>query len=373
MFCIEQEGEFEECDLRFDEDDIQGGKKPPASEFRNLKLFFHFFYDRFHHNGTLLCDSILPTYQEWKQSRKVKFRNAAIKRIDHCLKACNESVHSLRAMCYNCVLLCYDVGQNVEYHYPGCQAPEIAECTFNVGPYSIVSCWDLFELGASPSSDDWRRALSNDCVAEFLCHAQPDLRHFDKEQRKEQYTFQIIKKYQLYCLAEHMKNYISKSQFGASMEWKKIKSQFSKKCDKKILNTIDAYTYYLNPRVDDLASILSDTANSILVASKRKIICEPILWVIYVGYFLLDRQKKLQELVLSSYGFADNTTKVKGQKLKTMIESLGKQAKEESERLRKIMARLPTQEDLQTTFELEITERDPNTNSLYTRSFKKGM
>ena len=323
-------------------------------------------YKTEHHNGTLLCDSLLPIYQEWKQSRPVKFRNAAIKRIDDCLKACNESVHFFRALCYNCLLLCYDIGQNFEYDFPGCQAPEIGQCTFNVGPYSILGCWELFELGASPS---------NDCVAQFLCHAEPDLRRFDKEQRKQQYTLQIIKKYQLYCLAEHIQNNILKLQFGVSFEWRKITSQFSEKCDKKILNTIDAYTYayYLNPKVDDLASVSSDIGSKILVASKRKIICEPILWLIYVRYCLLDRQKKLQELVLSSYGFADNATKVKGQKLKTIIENLGKKAREESDKLRKITVWLPTLEDLQTTFELEIMERDPKVQFVYTRSFNKGM
>jgi len=57
--------------------------------------------------------------------------------------------------------------------------------------------------------------------------------------------------------------------------------------------------------------------------------------------------------------------------LKTVLDRLIRDIKDESDRLNALMAKLPAIEDLRQTLETEIAERDPQKINLYTRSFNK--
>ena len=92
--------------------------------------------------------------------------------------------------------------------------------------------------------------------------------------------------------------------------------------------------------------------------SKRRIIAEPIMWLYYMVSLLIDRQQKLQNLYITAMTFkGDNNNR--GQKLTALVTELAKQAKEESERLRKIMAKLPGIDDLKQTLIQHVKNRDP--------------
>ncbi|ETO06468.1 hypothetical protein RFI_30925 [Reticulomyxa filosa] len=101
--------------------------------------------------------------------------------------------------------------------------------------------------------------------------------------------------------------------------------------------------------------------------SSRRIVCEPMLWLIYVYRFLLDRQGKLWKLCLNCSNFGLET-RAKAKKIQDIVSDLFKSAKEESDELQKLMSKLPTINDLKETFKRDIAERDPEKKFLYTRT-----
>ena len=151
--------EFEPCGVRFEDDDWDG-KKPPANEFRNNQFFFQFILERIHNRSQLLLDTALPVYQEWKVLRKVRIRHSNLKIIDHALKSCNESVDLLKCIVKNCIIIYYDNNQLKEYKYfDERYENEIPTKLFNIGYYSMMDAWDLFDNGASPKLVDWNIAI----------------------------------------------------------------------------------------------------------------------------------------------------------------------------------------------------------------------
>ena len=230
----------------------------------------------------------------------------------------------------------------------------------------------------------------------------------DKWLKTQREKYQSLKKFQKLCLCQYVYNNLNKNnniKFIDKFSWKKVKKEVLKKSLNKNQNEIfkgfDENIYYFNPSIDMLANIMSKNSKNTYV-SHKKIICEPIIWLVYIEYFLLDRQEKLQNLVLKARNYNGTTNNnynincnptilqnnhnnnnninnnnndikqyiVKGQKLDTLISNLAKQAKDESDRLRGIMARLPSVDDLRNTIEKELINRDNNKTLNYTKTFK---
>ncbi len=98
--------QFQECNIRFDEDEcLDGSKFQDASEFES------FVYDRFHSYPQFLLDTSLSTYTEWKKMRKVRIKNSSLKTVDYALKDCLLSVDIIKALVRNCIILCIDETQ----------------------------------------------------------------------------------------------------------------------------------------------------------------------------------------------------------------------------------------------------------------------
>ena len=365
---------FTECNIRFEEDDWSTGKKPPASEFMSLRFFFQFIYDRFHLYSQFLLDTSLPMYSEWKKMRKVRLRNASLKTVDYALKACIECVDSIKCLVRNCIILCLDNDQQRKYRFKQCLEPKIASTSFNIGDYSIMAAWDLFDNGSTPSTNDWTIALSQDKgTAQKLSQSLPDLSHLTQEMKAISLAYHNGKTYKFNIICEFLNENEKYFKFGGGpIEWKLIKSKFVNKHGDKyknnILKAFDQFSYFINPPLNKLSELMNDKNDKFV--SKRRIIAEPIMWLFYMVSYLIERQEKLQNLYITAMSFkGDNNNK--GQKLNALITDLAKQAKDESERLRATMAKLPTKDDLKKTLIQLVKNRDPQNTMEYTKSLKK--
>jgi len=368
---------FTECNIRFEEDDwIKDGRKPPASEFCSLRFFFQFVYDRFHLYSQFLLDTSLPMYSEWKKMRSVRYRNASLKAVDYALKSCIQCVDSIKAVVRNCLILFIDEKQpETEQQFEASKQPKIPATNFNVGIYSIMAAWDLFDNGSTPSIHDWSIALSldNGGNAQKMSSFVPDLSHLHAEMKSVCLAYHNGQRYKLLILSEFLHENASFLKFGGGpIEWKFIKQKFIEKHGQKynndILKAFDSLSYYINPALGKLNDLMSDKNDKFV--SKRRIVAEPIMWLYYMVSFLIERQEKLQNLYITAMSFkGDNNNK--GQKLNALITNLAKQAKDESERLRAVMAKLPGKDDLKQTLIELVKQRDPNNQTLYAQSLAK--
>ena len=366
---------FAECNIRFEEDDWSDGKKPPASEFCSLRFFYQFIYDRFHLYSQFLLDTSLPMYPEWKKMRKVRIRNASLKTVDYALKSCLECVDSIKAVVRNCIILNIDNKQpNKRHTFKQCSAPKILSTTFNIGDFSIMAAWDLFDNGSTPSINDWTIALSLDHgIPQKLSQCLPDLSHLNAELKTVSTLYHLGKQYKFNIIEEFLNENKSFLKFGnGPIDWKLIKNKFVSKhgikYNNNILKAFDTISYYINPPLNKLNELMNDKNDKFV--SRRRIIAEPIMWLFYMVSLLIERQQKLQNLYITAMSFkGDNNNR--GQKLNALITNLAKQAKDESERLRAIMAKLPAKDDLKQTLIQLVKDRDPEEKLDYTRSLKQ--
>ncbi|ETO04212.1 hypothetical protein RFI_33187 [Reticulomyxa filosa] len=379
-----KEGTFEECDIRLEDEELEH-KKPEAERF----LDPHFFFDSFTNASTTM-----DSYDEWKKKRKVLgFRTTALKDIDHALKAYILCVDTMKAMMRNCLLIFYDIHQDMHtgimnhsfffflrkqtcsyVEFKETKNPSLPGSTFNCGPYSVVAAWDLFKFGATLTNEDWKHLLDEKSPAQFFTRQNPDTRHFtDPNERKRTEAYNTSRRYVNFCLAEHFNKYLKSLGFGSCIEWKKVKSQFLNKSNAAVLNAFDSYSYYINPKFCvclcssfflfyNLANLMDD--RNAMYISNRKILAEPMLWLIYVYRFLLDKQTKLSKLCLYCSNFGLETRAI-AKKIQDIVSDLGKSAKEESDDLQKLMTKIPLINDLKETFKKDIAQRDLEKSFFY--------
>mmetsp|Transcript_18774 Transcript_18774/g.29868 ORF Transcript_18774/g.29868 Transcript_18774/m.29868 type:complete len:629 (+) Transcript_18774:68-1954(+) len=364
---------FPECNIRFEEDDwMKDGGKPPAAEFASLRYFFKFVYDRFHLSSQFLLDTSLPIYAEWKKVRKVRIRNASLRTVDYALKACIECVDAIKAVVRNCVVVCVDAQQPLrQVTIAECAEPKMSATQFAVQHLCIIAAWDLFDNGSTPSVNDWSMALSLEHgVAQKLSASSPDLTHLPLEMRSVTSAYHKGMLYKFLMLCEYLNAHPTQFVFGGGpIEWKGIRQAFAQQhsaahCG-KWLEAFDTHRYFINPPLSKLTELMSDKNDKYV--SKRKIIAEPVMWLYYMVSFLIERQEKLQNLYMAAMSYVREN---KGHKLSPLITNLARQAKEESERLRAIMAKLPGKDDLKQTLIKLVQQRDPQNKLAYTQSLQ---
>jgi len=366
---------FAECNIRFEEDEFVDGKKLSALDFCSLRYFYQFVFDRFHSHSQFLLDTSLPMYSEWKKMRKVTFRNNDLKKVDYALKECIKCVDSIKALVRNTIIMNYDEEQEIKQAvFKECvhvKPPlKIKETTFNNGNFSIMAAWDLFDNGSTASANDWNAALNAEHgAAQKLALSAPDLSHVSGDELSLSTVFHECQTYKYHILSEFVNQNGDYLKFGAGpIEWKLIKSKFLQQHGMEYRNQIlKGYDnlYHINPPLRKLNELMSDRNDRYV--SKRRIIAEPMMWLFYMVSLLIERQEKLQSLYITAMSFkGDNNNK--GQKLTGNITNLAKQAKDESERLRAITAKLPQSNDLKQTLIDMVKKRDPENKKEYTQS-----
>jgi len=366
---------FPECNIRFEEDDWCDGKKPPAEEFVSLRFFFQFVYDQIHCYTQFLLDTSLPMYAEWKKMRKVTIRPNSLKTVDYALKDCLKCSQSIKALVKSTIILCLDDSQPAEEQvFSECEDLAIRGTAFNVGLHSIMPAWDLFDgLGSTPSANDWVMALSLDeGVAQKLSSRLPDLSHLNDQGRRNQLAYHRGHQYKYLMISEFLNENGHFLQFGAGpIQWKKIKKRFLEKHGDEygndILNAFDKLSYFINPRLSKLNALLNDVDTK--KHSSRRIVAEPIMWLYYMVSFLIQRQEKLTQLYVAAMKYSNDNSS--NQRVHKCVSELAKQAKDESERLRAVMTRLPGTEDLKQTLIGLVKRRDPEGKQQYTKSLKQ--
>jgi len=228
---------------------------------------------------------------------------------------------------------------------------------------SIMAAWDLFDNGSTPSINDWTIALSNDAgIAQKLSQCLPDLSHLNAELKTVSTLYHIGKQYKFNILEEFLNENKQHLKFGnGPIGWKSIRDKFVSKHGVK-------YNNNMLKAFDSISELMNDKNDKFV--SRRRIIAEPIMWLYYMVSLLIERQQKLQNLYITAMSFkGDNNNR--GQKLNALITNLAKQAKDESERLRAIMAKLPAKDDLKQTLIQLVKNRDPQNKLDYTRSLQK--
>merc|ERR1719203_377912 len=172
-------------------------------------------------------------------------------------------------------------------------------------------------------------------------------------------------------ISEFLNQHDSFLQFGAGpIHWKMIKKRFLQKHGKpysnELLSAFDKLSYFVNPRLNKLNALLNDADAK--KVSLRRIIAEPIMWLFYMVSFLIERQEKLTQLYVAAMKYSNDNSS--NQKVHKCVSELAKQAKDESERLRAVMTRLPGTEDLKQTLIELVKRRDPQGKEQYTKSLK---
>ena len=341
----------------------------------SLRFFYQFVYDQIHCYSQFLLDTSLPIYKEWKTMRKVTIRPNSLKTVDYALKECLKCSQSIKALVRNTIILCLDESQPESTQiFAKCEDPEIRATAFNVGLHSIMPAWDLFDgLGSTPSADDWRRALSLDeGVAQKLSSYPPDLSHLNPQWQRNQLVYHRGHHYKYLMISEFLNENGHMFQFGAGpIHWKTIKKRFLQKhgdeYGNEILSAFDRYSYFINPRLTKLNALLHDTDSKKM--SSRRIIAEPIMWLFYMVSYLIQRQEKLTQLYVTAMKYSNDNSG--NQRVNKCVSELAKSAKDESERLRAVMTRLPGTEDLKQTLVDLVKKRDPDGKQQYTKSLKQ--
>merc|ERR1712173_337847 len=96
--------------------------------------------------------------------------------------------------------------------------------------------------------------------------------------------------------------------------------------------------------------------------SSRRIVAEPIMWLYYMVSLLI-------QLYVAAMKYSNDNSS--NQRVHKCVSELAKQAKDESERLRAVMTRLPGTEDLKQTLIELVKSRDPGAKQQYTKSLKQ--
>jgi len=313
-------------------------------------------------------------YAEWKKMRKVTIRPNSLKTVDYALKDCLLCSQSIKALVRNTIILCIDPLQPLnEQEFLECEDPAICSTVFSVGPHSMMAAWDLFDAGSTPSANNWVMALSLDeGVAQTLSSCPPDLSHLSDQWKRNSLAYHQGKRYKLLMISEFLNHHDSFLQFGAGpIQWKMIKKRFLQKHGKAfsndILTAFDKLSYFVNPRLNKLKSLLNDADKE--KVSLRRIIAEPMMWLFYMVSALIERQEKLTQLYVAAMKYGAD--KSSNQRVHKCVSELAKQAKDESERLRAVMTRLPGTEDLKRTLIQLVHQRDPKGIAPYTKSLKQ--
>ncbi len=179
--------------------------------------------------------------------------------------------------------------------------------------------------------------------------------------KKISLAFHKGKTYKFHILSEFLNKNDKYLKFGVGpIEWRVIKQKFVQlhgvKYNNSMLRAFDTFSYFINPQLNKLNDLMSDKNDKYV--SKRRVIAEPIMWLYYMVSLLIQRQEKLQNLYITAMSYKSDQNNNKGQKLMALITNLAKQAKDESERLRAIMAKLPGTDDLKKTLVNLVKQRD---------------
>jgi len=334
-------------------------------------------------------------YPEWKRARKVRIRKEALRGVDYALKDALHTVEVTKALVRNALVLNISPSkissqsengsesENSEnfVHFEGDEETKMRATDFCVGALALLEAWALFDGALGPSKGDWARALesSEANVARELAAAPPDLAHLDVDRRALCLAFHGMKVYRFLILAEFLHENGRFLVFGGGpMQWTHVKKEFvdkhGKEYDDAMVKAFDRVDYWINPTLSEVRRLLPIASAEEMGAkrkSKNKIICEPMQWLFYMVSLLIERQEKLQHLYIVAMGFIKENRSRAGTKLDALIGDLAKQAKEESDRLRAIMAKLPTRDDLIKALCQLVHERDPEGKTEYAQSLKR--